>query len=99
LSKAEFPHWRSDIDSLAFQPIDHQGICVVHRRAFRTLLKAPPSPQQCIDFHLSHEKAFQVAARDKISLNRLAVTANFHLTSRDIGRQIRIEVALPPKVG
>ena len=83
---------------MAFQPIDHQGICVVHRRAFGTLLKAPPSPQQCIDFHLSHEKAFQAAAREKILLRQLAVKANFHLTSRDIDRQLRIEVALPPKV-
>jgi len=33
------PMWRDDIDALAFQPADHRGICMVHRRAFRTLLR------------------------------------------------------------
>ena len=99
LTEAELPHWRSDIDALAFRPTGHQGSCVIHRRAFRTLLKVPPSPQQCIDFYLRHHNAFEAAAREKMRLKQLPATANFHLTSRDIRRQLRMEVALPAKVG
>jgi hypothetical protein len=97
LTEAETPHWRSDIDALAFQPAGHLGFCVIHRRAFRTLLRAPPSPQQCVDFYLRHHKAFQAAAREKMRQKQLAATANFHLTSRDIRRQFRMEVASSAK--
>ena len=38
------PRWRDDIDALEFQPTAHRGLCVVHRRAFRTLLRTTPSP-------------------------------------------------------
>ncbi|HXI06328.1 MAG: hypothetical protein ACRC1G_06840 [Bradyrhizobium sp.] len=99
MSKAEFPHWRSDIDSLAFQPAGHLGVCVMHRRAFRALLRALPSPQQCLDFYFTHQPAFLAAASEKMRLKRLAATANFHLTSRDIGRQLRIQVAPAAEVG
>jgi hypothetical protein len=99
LTEAETPHWRSDIDALAFQPADHLGFCVIHRRAFRTLLKALPSPQQCLDFYFRHHRAFQAAAREKMGQKQFAATANFHLNSRDIRRQLRMEVALSAKTG
>jgi hypothetical protein len=81
--------WRNDIDALAFQPADHGGLCMVHRHAFRTLLRAIPSPQQCLDFYCSHEEAFEAAARAKMLRKDLAAIANFHLTSRDIARQLK----------
>ena len=63
---------------------------MVHRRAFRTLLRAAPSPQDCVDFYVSHEKAFQAAARAKLLRAPVAETANFHLTSRDVVRHLKI---------
>jgi hypothetical protein len=84
------PTWRDDIDALAFQPAAHRGLCMVHRRAFRTLLRMTPSPQQCVDFYCSHEDAFQAAARAKLLRASVAGTANFHLTSRDVIRQLKI---------
>jgi hypothetical protein len=87
------PAWREDIDALAFQPADHRGICMVHRRAFRTLMRAKPSPQQCVDFYNTHQDAFQAAARAKVLRASVEDTANFHLTSRDVTRQLKNLVA------
>ena len=81
--------WRNDIDALAFQPEAHDGFCMVHRRAFRTLLRAMPSPRQCIEFFNAHQEAFQAAARAKLQRTQVAATANFHLTSRDVSRQLK----------
>ena len=83
------PIWRNDIDALAFQPGEHSGLCMVHRRAFRTLLRTTPSPQQCVDFFNTHQDAFQAAARAKVLRASVANTANFHLTSRDVTRQLK----------
>jgi hypothetical protein len=83
------PIWRDDIDALAFQPADHAGLCMVHRRAFRTLLRTVPSPQECVDFYHTHSDAFQAAARAKVVRADVADTANFHLTSRDVTRQLK----------
>jgi hypothetical protein len=84
------PTWRADIDSLAFRPDGHDGLCMVHRRAFRTLLKRVASAEDCADFFRCHQAAFQAAARAKIVREALGQGANFHLTSRDIARQIGI---------
>ena len=83
------PIWRNDIDALAFQPKEHNGFCMVHRRAFRTLLRAMPSPRQCVEFFNTHQEAFQAAARAKLLRTQVAATANFHLTSRDVSRQLK----------
>jgi hypothetical protein len=83
------PIWRDDIDALAFQPAAHIGFCIVHRRAFRTLLRATPSPRQCVEFFDTHQAAFQAAASAKLLRTRVAATANFHLTSRDVSRQLK----------
>jgi len=53
----------------------------MHRRAFRTLMRAPSSPQQCVDFYNAHQDAFQAAARAKVLRTSAASTANFHITS------------------
>ena len=86
----ETPIWRDDIDALEFQPSDRAGRCMVHRRAFRTLLRAPPSPQQCVDFFHTNQAAFQAAARAKTLRTGIADDQNFHLTSRDVSRQLKI---------
>jgi len=83
------PIWRNDIDALAFQPAEHTGLCMVHRRAFRTLLRATPSPQQCVEFFNAHQETFQAAARAKLLRTDVAAAANFHLTSRDVSRQLK----------
>ena len=84
------PIWRNDIDALAFQPGDHIGLCMVHRRAFRTLLRATPTPRECVEFFNTHQEAFHAAARAKLLRTRPTSTANFHLTSRDVIRQLKI---------
>ena len=89
MSSCKTPIWRHDIDALAFQPTEHGGLCMVHRRAFRTLLRATPSPQQCVEFFNAHQEAFLAAARAKLQRVNVAGTANFHLTSRDVIRQLK----------
>jgi len=80
--------WRHDIDALVFAPDDHQGLCMVHRRAFRTLLRIAPGPLDCEAFFQVHEYAFRKAATAKIVRDRIVDGKNFHLTSRDVVRQI-----------
>jgi hypothetical protein len=82
--------WRDDIDALAFEPDDHRGFCMVHRLAFRTLLRFCPQPFDCEAFFRVHERAFHAAARAKIVRENVAHGINFHLTSRDVARQINI---------
>jgi hypothetical protein len=78
--------WRSDLDSLSFQPQGHAGHCIVHRRAFQTLLGFKPTPEQCAACYLQRHDAFQRAAAAKITRAGLTHGANFHLTSRDVLR-------------
>ncbi len=82
--------WRHDIDALAFQPEGHRGICVVHRLAFRTLMRVVPTPAACIAFFAAREGAFRAAAEAKISRRGLPPGANFHLTSRDLARALTV---------
>jgi hypothetical protein len=86
MPSSKTPIWRNDIDALAFQPGEHTGLCMVHRRAFRTLLRATPCPRECIEFFNAHQEAFQVAAEAKLLRSKIITTANFHLTSRDVIR-------------
>jgi hypothetical protein len=87
------PTWHDDIDALEFQLAGHQGTCMIHRRAFRTLLRTTPSTQQCVDFYLTHRDAFQAAACAKVLRASVEDAANFHLTSRDVTRQLKNLVA------
>jgi hypothetical protein len=83
------PIWRNDIDALTFQPEDHIGLCMVHRRAFRTLLRVMPTPRECVAFFNTHQEAFQAAAREKLLRTKPPSTANFHVTSRDVIRHLK----------
>jgi hypothetical protein len=83
------PIWRSDLDALAYQPGENSGLCMVHRRAFRTLLRIAPSPRECVEFFNAHHEAFEAAARAKLLRTNVAASANFHLTSRDVTRQLK----------
>jgi hypothetical protein len=58
--------WRADVDALSFRPEGHIGACMVHRHAFRTLLKQMPTPEACAAFFRAQEAAFHFAARAKI---------------------------------
>jgi hypothetical protein len=89
MPSSKTPIWLDDIDALAFQPRQHSGLCMVHRRAFRTLLRATPSPQDCVEFFNAHQEAFQAAARTKLQRVSVSERANFHLTSRDVSRQLK----------
>jgi hypothetical protein len=82
--------WRSDIDALAFRPDGHQGTCMVHRLAFRTLMRIMPTPDACIAYFTAHEGAFRDSAQAKISRKGLEPDANFHLTSRDLARALTV---------
>jgi hypothetical protein len=83
------PHWRDDVEALAFRPDGHDGLCLVHRHAFRSLTGAMPSPQQCAEFFGTHQQAFQAAAGAKMLRANIAAGANFHLTSRDLRRHLQ----------
>ena len=82
------PAWRSDIEALAFQPGGPHVLCMVHRRAFRALLGFDLGPAECEAFFLATPTAFEAAARAKMAGNKNASTMNFHLTSRDVARQL-----------
>ncbi|MBV8921788.1 hypothetical protein [Bradyrhizobium sp.] len=80
--------WRPDIDALAFQLDEHSASCMVHRRAFRTLLGFDPAPADCLRHFCEHEHAFRSAATAKIAHKELPPGTNLHLTSRDIARKL-----------
>jgi hypothetical protein len=42
-----------------------------------------------MDYYHRHRDAFQAAARAKVLRASVANTANFHLTSRDVIRQLK----------
>jgi hypothetical protein len=83
--------WRNEIDSLAFQPVGHEGFCVIHRRAFRSLLNSEPTSQSCLDFFIHSQPLFEQAALEKIQRAGIALTENFHLNSRNIRRLLDIQ--------
>lgn len=85
----EAPVWRADVDALAFRPSGHRGLCMVHRHAFRTLLRRYPSPEECAAYFQDHKAAFQVAASTKVARASVTADANFHLTSRDLARAMQ----------
>jgi hypothetical protein len=78
--------WRDDIDSLAFRPAGHVGVCVVHRRALRSLTGQDSGKEETLAFYRAEAATFQAAAAAKIERAGLAAGANLHLTSRDLRR-------------
>jgi hypothetical protein len=89
--------WRADLDALIFPVEAHAASCVVHRRAFRTLLRFEPTPADCLRYYSECERAFLVAAKAKIAQRNIAAGTNLHLTSRDIARNSITQ--LPVKEG
>lgn len=94
ISEATTCFWREDIDSLAFYPDEHKGLCVIHRRAFRTLLGFFPEPRDCCAYFETRQEIFQRAAAAKIARAELLPDGNFHLNSRDIRLAFTI-ISLP----
>jgi hypothetical protein len=88
LDMTEEAHWRDDIGSLVFAVQGHGAICAVHRGAFRTLLGAGPSPELCLSYFHSFERAFRAAASAKIARKAIPPGTSLHLTSRDIVRKL-----------
>lgn len=82
--------WRDDIDSLAFQPDEHNGLCVIHRRAFRALLGFLPEPNDCCAYFENQQDIFQRAAAAKIARAVVLSENSFHLNSRDIRLALRL---------
>jgi len=82
--------WRHDIDALSFELLGHAGRCTVHRLAFRTLLGRLPTPEDCMIYFKANEHAFGEAARAKILRRGLGPDVNFHLTSREVAKAIRL---------
>jgi hypothetical protein len=82
------PVWRADIDALAFWLEQHGGACMVHRHAFRTLLRRTPGTEDCLAFYRDHRAAFHAAAAAKLQRGGVTEHATFHLTSRDLRRQM-----------
>ena len=78
--------WNDDLDALEFRLSGHEGLCVVHRLAFRAMLATSPTRDSCIRFFQSRERTFIAAAREKIASRSLPVDARFHLNSRDLRR-------------
>jgi len=61
-------------------PIElHSASCMVHRRAFRTLLRSEPTPQDCLHYFIRAESAFRSAANAKIAQKNLPIGMNLHL--------------------
>lgn len=75
--------WRDDLDALQFAA-ENGGNCIVHRRAFRAMLRKPPMQHNCIEFYEQHGAAFETAAKAKINNGGVPEGSNFHLNSRQI---------------
>ena len=85
---SETAHWRDDIRSLVFPVRGHGAICAVHRGAFRTLLGAEPSIEDCLGYFRRFEATFRAAADAKIARKGILAGISLHLTSRDIARKL-----------
>ncbi|MGO3928176.1 hypothetical protein NP284_07670 [Rhodopseudomonas pseudopalustris] len=81
--------WREDVEALAFRFGGRDGFCVVHRHAFRTLLRRLPSEKDCSEFFIGHRETFEAAACAKVLRAKITDFDNFHITSRDVLRQMR----------
>ncbi|MEZ2128962.1 MULTISPECIES: hypothetical protein [unclassified Sinorhizobium] len=80
--------WREDIDALQFAAVDHGGVCVIHRLAFRSLLGFTPQREDCLAYFTMHSVAFDAAASAKIAAANIPPGRSFHLNSRDVSRQL-----------
>ncbi|TAU13000.1 hypothetical protein ELI13_37825 [Rhizobium ruizarguesonis] len=79
------PLWSADLDALRFTA-GNGGNCLVHRRAFRAVLRKSPLMEDCIAFYEVNQATFQAAATKKIEEHCIGDGQNFHLNSRQIRR-------------
>ncbi|UWU19153.1 hypothetical protein [Rhizobium sullae] len=81
--------WREDLDALQFAA-ENGGNCIVHRRAFRAMLRNPPMQHDCIEFYEQNAAAFEAAAKAKIDNGDVHEASNFHLNSRQIRNSLTV---------
>lgn len=79
--------WNADLNAISFVA-DNGGRCFVHRGAIRTMMKGSVDEQECVRFFSLHVRALRDAARRKIDRKRYPANYSFHLTSRDIRREL-----------
>ncbi|ACS60010.1 hypothetical protein Rleg_6985 (plasmid) [Rhizobium leguminosarum bv. trifolii WSM1325] len=77
--------WNADLDALQFTACNG-GNCLVHRRAFRAVLRKSPLMEDCIAFYAVNQATLQAAATEKIEEHRIGDGQSFHLNSRQIRR-------------
>ena len=86
--------WVEKFDALEFRPKGHKGTCVIHRLAFRAILKiSGPTASQCLLFAKKYKRYFEEAARTKINKAQFEADRRFHITSRDIRNSLRFNPA------
>jgi hypothetical protein len=81
--------WRADIDALQFDA-GNGNVCVVHRLAFRALLRKSPEPAECLDYYRDNVALFVAAAQRKLWNDRTIASRNLHLNSRQIRQGIEL---------
>jgi hypothetical protein len=81
------PEWRADLDALVFA-VPGGGRCFVHRLAFRTLLGRRPAPDDCLRFVAENSATLLAAAAERRAGLSMEGHFAFHLTSRQIRRQL-----------
>lgn len=86
--------WVEEIDALEFRPTGHKTTCVIHRLAFRVILKiSSPTASQCFIFATKYRNCLNEAALTKIKRATLETDKRFHITSRDIRNSLRFTPA------
>lgn len=85
--------WREDLDALQFPVPGHDADCLIHRLAFRAIVRASaqtrpaiPDPAACLALFVRETAAFHAAAQAKILRQQIPTGKNLHLNSRDIRR-------------
>jgi hypothetical protein len=84
--------WRADVDALQFSA-DNGSVCLVHRLAFRTLLRRLPEPSDCLDYYRANVDQFIGAARCRLATDPSIGARSFHLNSRQIRRSVGLYLA------
>ena len=88
--------WNDEIDALEFRLNGYEVTCVIHRLAFRALLKlARPEAQDCLVYATGLRRVFEAVAVSKATRTGLKPGARFHITSRDIRTLLNLSPAEP----
>ena len=88
--------WNDEIDALEFRLNGYEVTCVIHRLAFRALLKlARPEAQDCLVYATGLRRVFEAVAVSKATRTGLKPGARFHITSRDVRTLLNLSPAKP----